>query len=305
VSSVPLSHATPASFVAHNVSRNNYVQIAHEMVMSSATDVIMGAGSPWYYDDGTVRTTPSFNYIGASDWDALVAGTAAPDADGDGDGDPWILIQERAEFTALAEGNTPARVCGVPRIYATLQQGRPGDGLADAYAVPFTAGVPTLEDMAKAALNVVDNDADGFALMIEGGAVDWAAHANQPGRLIEEQADFVNAFNAVNAWVEENSNWGETLLIVTGDHETGYLTGPGSGQYDSGPVWKPIVNLGVGSMPLVQWNSTNHTNSLIPFFAKGATAHNFKSFATGSDPVRGAYLDNTDIAHLCFELIEQ
>ena len=51
----------------------------------------------------------------------------------------------------------------------------------------------------------------GFFLMVEGGAVDWASHANQPGRTIEEQIDFDEAVEAVVRWVRENSNWGDTL----------------------------------------------------------------------------------------------
>ncbi len=80
--------------------------------------------------------------------------------------------------------------------------------------------------------------------MVEGGAVDWAAHANQSGRVIEEEIDFNHSVEAVVEWVEKNSNWGETLVIVTGDHETGYLTGPGSD-----PAWMPLVNNGAGYLP--------------------------------------------------------
>ena len=52
---VEWSHATPAGFVAHNVSRNNYAAIAQEMIDSSATDVIMGAGNPDFDDNGAAR----------------------------------------------------------------------------------------------------------------------------------------------------------------------------------------------------------------------------------------------------------
>ena len=55
ITSVEFSHATPAGFVAHNVSRNNYAEIAEEMINSSATDVIMGCGHPWYDRSGVKR----------------------------------------------------------------------------------------------------------------------------------------------------------------------------------------------------------------------------------------------------------
>ena len=185
---------------------------------------------------------------------------------------------------------------GVPQVYTTLQQNRGGETTAAAYAVPFNSNVPTLATMTKGALNVLDNDKDGLFLMVEGGAVDWAGHANQKGRIIEEQEDFNAAVEAVVCWVNKKSNWNETLVIVTGDHETGYLTGPGSGQLPAGPLWTPLVNGGKGIMPGMQFNSGDHTNSLIPIFAKGRGSSKLKAAATGIDPMRGAYCDNTDIA---------
>jgi alkaline phosphatase len=151
---------------------------------------------------------------------------------------------------------------------------------------------------------VLDNDRDGFVLMIEGGAIDWAAHANQSGRTIEEEMDFNASVDAVIAWVNKCSNWKETLLIVTGDHETGDLWGPGSGIVDGKAVFKPIVNKGKGNVPGMQWNSPEHTNQLIPLYAKGSAAQFLRNYARAFDPVRGAYLDNTNIADLVFSILK-
>jgi len=297
VTSVEWSHATPAGFVAHNVHRNNYAEIAEEMIYESAADVIMGAGHPWYDADGQLKDTPNtFKYVGGqTTWDALVAGTAGGDADGDGVADPWTLIQTRAEFQALMNGLTPKRVVGTAQVYETLQQGRSGDAFADPYVVPRIETVPTLAEMTIAALNILDDDPDGLYLMVEGGAVDWASHSNQSGRMIEEAIEFERAVEAVVDWVQKNSNWGETLLIVTGDHETGYLTGPGSD-----PTWMPIVNNGAGNLPGMEWHSTNHTNSLMVLSAKGDAARMFHRYADELDPVRGPYADNTDMAKVVF-----
>lgn len=295
VTSVQFSHATPAGFVAHNEHRNNYEQIAKEMILSSATDVIMGAGHPWFNNDSQPKEKPNtFKYVGGEAvWSALDTDTVTIGADADGDGinDPWTLIQSKSEFQNLANGKTPKRVIGVAQAYTTLQQSRSGDDKADPYAVALNENVPTLEEMTKGALNVLDNDNDGFFLMVEGGAVDWSGHANQSGRVIEEQIDFNKSVEVVVDWVNKNSNWGETLLIVTADHETGYLTGPGSN-----PTWEPLVNNGAGNLPGMQWNSGSHTNSLIPFFAKGEAARLFMSCADEYDLVRGHYIDNAEIA---------
>ncbi|WP_319995316.1 alkaline phosphatase [Trichococcus shcherbakoviae] len=299
VSSVEFSHATPASFVAHHESRNDYSFLANEMIKDSATDVIMGAGNPLYTDNGDVAAAPNYRYVGgAATWNGLVDGSLdVSDADGDGIDDAWTLIQSKEEFEALQIGETASRVIGVPEVYTTLQQARGGDAKADAYEVEQNNNVPGLDVMTTGALNVLDNDEDGFFLMVEGGAIDWAGHANQSGRLIEEQAAFNDSVEAVYEWVEENSNWGETLLIVTGDHETGYLTGT-AGVYDE------VVNNGEGVMPTMAWNSGNHTNQLIPFFAKGAGAEILKKVADETDPVRGAYLDNTEISEVIRTLID-
>lgn len=304
ITSVEFSHATPAGFVAHNASRNDYEGIAREMINDSATDVIMGAGHPLFDDSGAPRAAANYRYVGGqTTWDALTAGTAGGDADGNGTADAWKLIQSKDEFTALAGSKKPAkRICGIAQAATTLQQGRAGDTMAAPGVVAKNANVPDLATMTKGALNVLGRDRDGFVLMVEGGAIDWASHANQPGRTIEEQMDFNQSVNAVLAWIKQNSNWGETLLIVTGDHETGYLWGPGTGANPDGSGnWMPLVNNGAGVQPGMQFNSGDHTNSVIPFFAKGSAARHFKALATGNDPRYGAYIDNTDIAKVAFK----
>ncbi len=62
----------------------------------------------------------------------------------------------------------------------------------------------------------------------------------------------------------------------------------------------PIVNLGAGNLPGMEWHSEDHTNSLVPFFAKGDAARMFKRYADEFDPVYGRYLDNTEMALTLF-----
>lgn len=306
VTSVQFSHATPASFVAHNKSRDNYEDIAKEMIHDSSVDVIMGCGHPFYDSSGKREKKPRYKYVGGiSTWNELVAGTAGGDADGDGTADPWALIQGRGEFQALISGPTPGRVLGVARVYKTLQENRSGDKDAAPYVVALTETVPTLEEMGRAALNILDENPNGFFLMVEGGAIDSASHSNWSGRVTEEEIDFNRTVEAVVEWVRRNSNWDETLVIVTGDHETGYLTGPDSKGGSDGPVWKPLTNNGKGNLPGMKWHSKKHTNSLIPFYAKGCGAKLFKQRVNGHDPVRGHYIDNTDIGKVLFELLKQ
>jgi alkaline phosphatase len=69
-------------------------------------------------------------------------------------------------------------------------------------------------------------------------------------------------------------------------------------------VWKTLINNGIGNVPGMEWYSRSHTNSLIHFYAKDRGAKLFKSRANGHDPVRGYYIDNTDIAKVIFALLE-
>lgn len=303
VSTVEFTHATPAGFAAHSLTRSNYRQIAYEMLLGTSLDVIMGTGNPDFDNNGN-PSHKTYKYVGDSIiWHGLkeekpvfyVNGIpdTVEDCNFDGVRDPWILMQDRGSFRELANGNTPVRILGVPKVFETLQQERDGDKNADPFAVPFNESVPTLTEMTLGALNVLDNNQNGFFIMIEGGAIDWAAHENQKGRLIEEQTDFNNAIEAVIEWVNNNSTWEETLLIITADHETGMIWGPGSGPPNT---FNPLINNGKNVLPEMDFYTKEHSNSLVPFFAKGCGSEIFGVFADEVDPLRGSYIQNSEVA---------
>ena len=75
-------------------------------------------------------------------------------------------------------------------------------------------------------------------------------------------------------------------------------TAPGSGTVDGKTKFSPVVNNGKGNVPGVSWGSSEHTNELIPLFAKGAAAAWLRDYAQIKDPIYGPYVDNTDVAHL-------
>ena len=144
------------------------------------------------------------------------------------------------------------------------------------------------------------SDPDGMFLMIEGGAADWAAHSHQNGQLIEESADFLRAVQTVMTWVESNSSWEETLLIVTTDHGNGLVLGPDG----AASAFQPVENFGKGVMPGISFQITGHTNELVRLWAKGAYSAMFWRYADQYDMnfslysehnADGAYIDNTDI----------
>lgn len=286
VSTVNFDHATPAAVVAKTTNRNDYATITSQMI-NSKLDVIMGAGHPLYNNNGQ-SVAANYGIVGnKANWDAITSGTNGR-----------TFIESKSQFEALANGTMNVdKVFGVAQVRDTLQDSRTG-----APASAKNNNVPDLATMTKATLNVLDNDADGFAVMIEGGAVDWANHANNLGRAIDEEIDFNNAVQAVVDYLNAGTNgndWSNTLLIVTADHECGGLWGPTSGTFNQ------VVDNGVGNLPGAAYNSGSHTNALVPFYAEGADAGLFLSYLTGSDPNMASmygidkafnwYIDNTDI----------
>ncbi|MEL6920379.1 MAG: alkaline phosphatase [Pseudomonadota bacterium] len=331
VASVMLSHATPAAVIAHNISRNNYVEIANEM-FASDLDVIMGPGHPLFDNSGNQiepEDEDAYRFVGGSE--TLAALTSDAGLNG------FSFIDAKADFEALAAGEAlPERVIGVAQSGSTLQASR--EGLPDAdtpSGMAYNPVVPDLATMSLGALNVLNQDEDGFFVMIEGGAVDWMGHANNMERFIEEQIDFNLAVDAVIDWVEENSSWDETLLIVTSDHECGGIWGEGTWtNLDGGPIaadrsdeallsarfdpsedifneYLAVQDRGAGNMPGYMFSSRNHTNELVPLWALGVGSELFAQF-TKTDlraaelwgkqyDWEGDYIDNTSVFHVMNE----
>jgi alkaline phosphatase len=263
-------------------------------------------------------------------WEQLTGKTPLPDdhalcKEGEGEGivldadqrkrlDSWSLVQAKHRIEALHDGTTPDRLLILPevgdtgltdgrvfdpdrpfpvRMGGTLQQQR-GSKADPEYTEPghdpLTESIPSLESLTRAALNALDDDEQGFFLHVEGGAVDWAMHQNQLGRMIEELQDFERTVRTVADWIEKNGGWNETLLIVTSDHDH-MLWGPNA---DTRP-FDPLVDNGAGKLPSYRWLSNGHSNALVPLFARGVGAARFEALATGEDPFYGRYADQADV----------
>ena len=305
VSSVPLTYATPAGFIVHNTSRTDYGGIGREMLIGSAVDVIMGCGNPAFDGDGAEYPSEDSNvytYIARLLWDGLLNGgddfdldddgtyeTAVGDADEDGVPDSWTLLQSRTEIQDLMDGATPSRVIAVPEVSGTLQFYRSGDADADPFVVPLTDSVPTVEEMTMAALNTLDEDPEGFLLVINAGDVDWASRANKGGRMIEQHIDFNKAVEAVYEWAEGNSAWRDTLILVVGSHETGGLGG--------------LAGHGAGTMPDMTWGGDAPTNALTPLYAQGYASAMFYVHCDTMEmaPRFAVYADNTEVGAMSHE----
>jgi alkaline phosphatase len=290
VTTKPFTDATPAVFGTQNDDRDDEAEISNDMIQNGLLDVIISPGHPEFGSGGAPRT-PVYDVVSAANLAGLRAGL-----------DGWTLVENAAAFADIAAGTVPApeRLFGLVPVSSALNS-RDLAGQTNAYdprffdpanpqgAVPFV--MPDLSVLAEAALRTLEQSQRGFFLMIEGASVDSAAHANALPRLVEEQLAFHRAVDAVVAWVESESSWDETLVIVTTDHANGLFLGP-----DSGSVFfEPPIATGVGQLPQGIFWTTNHTNELVPLWAKGPGAELFDALVDGVDPRRGPYIDNTDI----------
>ncbi|MCL2304676.1 MAG: alkaline phosphatase [Planctomycetaceae bacterium] len=291
VTTVPASHATPAGVGAHQSNRDLYKPLFAEMIRN--LDVVFGGGDPTAPPDGV--TTYFVDSATGPVWTSLVNGTPIS-------GTTYELLRTKADFQAYANGtkdwadSTKDKMVGVfnsvDSRYDTLRVF--GQSAYDA--------LPNLTDMSLAALNILNTSNDGFFVMLEGGGIDWAAHAHvsngvdRPDLLLNEVDDYMNAVLAVYQWITDNDMWEDTLLIVTADHETG-------------DIWSASGVLGVPTRNNVAGTFGNHTNALVPMWAAGAGSDLFADYVYGKDRTAagkwnvvagfndwdGSYIDNTDI----------
>ncbi|WP_035480473.1 alkaline phosphatase [Aliagarivorans marinus] len=315
VSSVQFTHATPASFAAHNTSRNATLEISEYMLKEGLVDLIMGTGHPAYNGDGIERNPDNyeFRHVSEQNWQALHEGELVAK----GQEEAWAFMDSKADFEALADGAADYRFMQAP-LFAlaqndnTLQQGRScqeGQDYYTAFDCDMIDNVPSLTTMTEGALNYLSQNPNGFFVMIEGGAVDWAAHANHTARIIEEQIDFDDSVAAVIKWVEENSSWDETMLIVTTDHGNSYVLGEASDQV----AYAAVESAGIEKMPEVKYYSGSHTNELVRVYVKGVGEDMFAQHFDGKDEkyaemyqnegATGDYFDNTNIFDVMKEFI--
>ena len=316
VTTVPISDATPGVFCAHNDNRGNTYAIADECLFGYPNTTGTVANNP-KYGGGHGPTSPSVDVI-------------------IGDG-RYGYVNDAIRNKLTSESGHPGK-----HFFVKRQTGRDGGdalwGAANDPTVVKLAGLfdhiyrhdpsysmenPTLAESAIAALTVLHKNPNGFVLMIEGGAVDWASHSNNMDLMIGEMIDFNEAVQTVIDWVDNpnnDSDWSNTLVIITADHETGYLTAS-PGIFQDQPLGevsdatldleKILTNSGgrrasweesdgdnvidPGEFVYWAWNSGGHTNTLIPLYARGAGAELFANYSIYYDSVRGPYLDNTDV----------
>lgn len=137
-----------------------------------------------------------------------------------------------------------------------------------------------LADATKLAIESLSSNEEGFFLMVEGSQIDWGGHDNDAEYLISELIDFDNTIGVALDFAELN---GETLVIVTADHETGGFTlGADDGNYNK---IKPV------------FSTTGHSATMVPVFAKGPGAIKFGGIYENTsiyNKMKSIFFDNTN-----------
>ena len=238
VATSTITHATPASFAAHNKYRKNEEAIAADMV-NSGVNVMIGGGAKFFnnretdnrnlYEEGRAKGYRVSDYFNDDFSSSLFQGTSK------------LLYLTAIESPLMAS------------------QGRNYLSQACKHTISF---LDTLSDK-------------GFFAVLEGSQIDWGGHANNADYIVTEMLDFDQTIGEVAEWVKRD---GETLLVITADHETGGF----SINYES-------VR---GDSLVTSFTSDYHTASLIPVFAVGPGAEEFT----------GIY-ENTEIFHKIKQLM--
>jgi alkaline phosphatase len=239
VTSVPISHATPAAAYAHNVHRDDYQDISRDLLglpsvshphqALPGVDVLIGAGAgvEQTKDEGQGANFVAGNaYLTAEDLQKIDARH----------GGKYVIAQRTSGAMGDEELRVKAKeaITGGQRLlgyFGTKYKHLPfrtADGEydppigrkkeAETYTDADIKENPKLPLMATTALDVLNRKSEPFWLMVEAGDVDWANHDNNIDNSIGAVLSGDAAVKAVTDWVEQHSTWQETLLIVTADH---------------------------------------------------------------------------------------
>ncbi len=232
VSTSAITHATPASFLAHTASRGNYEDIAAEFLTTNI-DVFIGGGIKNFEDRKDKRNLSN---------ELKVKG-----------------------YQVLYNINDIQKV----------KSGKLAGLTAQEHNVPMPERGEMLVPATQTAINLLSQSTKGFFLMVEGSEIDFLAHENKTPGVVLETLDFDRAVGAALKFAASN---GETLIIVTADHETGGMTING-GDYKTGKV-------------IAKYTSGEHTGVAVPIYAFGPGAEQFTGF-----------MENTELAKKMMKLL--
>ena len=186
ITTVTIVHATPAGFYAHRRKRGLSYQIALDLV-ASGFDYFAGGGVGGKHDD---RRDPEYR---GNVFDlARAAG--------------YQVVSNRNDWAALKPGS---------KSWSYFSAGSMD------FSIDTDGSQPSLAALVEKGIEVLDNE-NGFFLMCEGGKIDYAGHANDAATSIRDVIALDDAIKVALEFMEKHPN--DTLVMVTGDHETGGMS---------------------------------------------------------------------------------
>ncbi len=230
-------HATPAAYFSHQNNRDNYDAIALDL-LESDFNLIIGGGKKYF----NRRSTDTLDLIS--------------------------LLKEKGYYvTDYFEQDYQQWI--LPKTKKLAYFTSDGDPL------PVASGRNYLPKATKDGIQFLkDIKSKGFFLMVEGSQIDWGGHANDGKYVISEVLDFDHAIGEALNFAEMDGN---TLVVITGDHETGGLS---------------VNGKALNGDLITAFTTKKHTSDLIPVYA----------FGPGSELFSGIY-DNTEIYHKMRKLL--
>lgn len=226
IATCAITHATPASFIAHQPSREMYEDIAKDFLKTDIDLFIGGGYNHFAKRKDSVDLTKQLKANGYS------------------------VIQSEQELYMYTDTKKLAALLA-PMHLPKMQEGR-GDYLSNA---------------TQFAINRLAKTGSPFFLMVEGSQIDWGGHANDAEYIRQEVMDFDKAIAKALDFAQKDGN---TLVIVTADHETGGFALSGNEEDKTQNKIEP------------KFTTKNHTGVMVPVYA----------FGPGADKLAGIY-ENT------------
>ncbi len=184
VTTVPITHATPAGFMVNSKSRNDQAEIA-EKYLEKGYDVLMGGGDKYFNAKHRKDKKDMYQSF------------------------------RQANYHVVSSKNELMKLPNDKKILGVFDHDALPYQIDRQHNKEQANTIPTLAEMTQKAIDSMDNHADGFVLQVESGKVDWAAHANDIAGLIHEQLQFDEAVKVAINYAE---NRNDTLVIITTDH---------------------------------------------------------------------------------------
>jgi len=237
-----ITNATPAAFGAHVANRACEGEIARQYITETGVDVLLGGGRSRF--SGIVPDLCGANRDSIAE--AVKRGYRV------------AYTKEEMEAAVAARDGGGAR--GVKKLLGLFAD----DWLTPEKDRTEETTEPTLSEMTRAALNIMEKDADGFFMMVEGSQVDRGKHQNDAHYQLTEILAFDEAVKTVLEWIDRApERRHRTLVIVVSDHETGgfAIKGPGDSVVEAGTK----VDSG--------WVTRGHTGTDVVIWSQGPGSH--------------------------------